>query len=164
MLTLRFKLHPEPYALTVLPPGAPVPDLQSHGFLSVTQTRDEITVISLASAAPPAHKSVFEMRCLEIEGPFALESIGVVAAATAPLAEAGVSVFVISVWSTDFIFIAGTALERAGVALRAAGHIVSAVDKTQSVGLVGAAGPQVHPASATAPAIAPGAWRENDNP
>jgi hypothetical protein len=48
----------------------------------------------------------------------------VLAALAAPLAEAGVSIFVISTHDTDYLLIKDEDMERAGVALRKAGHRV----------------------------------------
>jgi hypothetical protein len=50
--------------------------------------------------------------------------IGVVASLVSPLAEAGVSVFVVSTFDTDYLLVKDHDLERASVALRAAGHEV----------------------------------------
>jgi hypothetical protein len=54
--------------------------------------------------------------------PFTL--VGVVASLTVPLANAGVSVFVLSTFDTDYVLVKATDLDRAITALRAAGHTV----------------------------------------
>ena len=51
--------------------------------------------------------------------------IGVVASLVAPLAEAGVSVFVVSTFDTDYLLVKKADFEGAVVALRAVGHEVS---------------------------------------
>ena len=50
--------------------------------------------------------------------------IGVVAALVTPLAEAGVSVFVVSTFDTDYMLVKESDLERALAALRAARHVI----------------------------------------
>ena len=124
MMSLTFKLHAELYALVTLPPDSPYPAWIRGRFSSATRTERELSVIAEQGAAPPGVTTQDGFRCLEIDGDFALDTVGVVAAATAPLVSTGVSVFVISVWSTDFMLIADTNLERAVAALRGAGHFV----------------------------------------
>ena len=51
--------------------------------------------------------------------------IGVVASLVTPLAEAGISVFVVSTFDTDYLLIKETESEMALAALQAAGHKVS---------------------------------------
>jgi len=53
-----------------------------------------------------------------------LTMVGVAAEFTGLLAKAGVSVFVISTFDTDYVLVKGDALERATDALRAGGHSV----------------------------------------
>lgn len=50
--------------------------------------------------------------------------IGVVASLVTPLAEAGVSVFVLSTFDTDYLLVKEADLEPALAALRAAGHVI----------------------------------------
>ena len=73
---------------------------------------------------PPDVEMEGGFRCLRIDADFDLTSVGVVAAATAPLAEAAISVFVHSTWETDFILLKETVLANAIRALRASGHKV----------------------------------------
>ena len=44
-------------------------------------------------------------RCLKIEGPFALDEPGVLAAIVTPLAQAGISVFAVATYDTDYLVI-----------------------------------------------------------
>jgi len=57
-----------------------------------------------------------------VEGPLDFGLTGVLAALTAPLAEAGVPVFVLSTWSTDFLLVPAELLPAAQEAFSAAGH------------------------------------------
>lgn len=50
--------------------------------------------------------------------------VGVVASLSRPLAEAGIGIFVISTFDTDYLLVKDNDLEKAVVALRAAGHSV----------------------------------------
>ncbi|HEY8130805.1 MAG TPA: ACT domain-containing protein [Thermoanaerobaculia bacterium] len=63
-------------------------------------------------------------RCLELEGPIPLNTAGVAAEFTSVLAKAGVSVFPIATYDTDYVLVKGDRLERAVDALKSAGHSV----------------------------------------
>lgn len=61
-------------------------------------------------------------RCLRVRGPLAFSQIGVLASLASPLAAAGVPIFVLSTFETDYLLIPGARLEAALAALRTAGH------------------------------------------
>jgi uncharacterized protein len=57
-----------------------------------------------------------------VAGPLDFELTGVVAGLTAPLAEAGLPVFVVSTFDTDYLLVRTDRLNAAVDALRKAGH------------------------------------------
>ncbi|HET6259921.1 MAG TPA: ACT domain-containing protein, partial [Pseudonocardia sp.] len=61
-----------------------------------------------------------EWHCLQIEGPFDFDERGVLASVVDPLAHAGVSVFVVATYDTDYLLV--TDIDGARRALLAAGH------------------------------------------
>jgi hypothetical protein len=124
MPSLQLLLHRETYALAKLPAGAARPDWVRGRFHSVSRSSREWSVIAEASCVPRECESQGGMRCLEVDGEFSLAAVGVVATVSAPLAAAGISLFLVSVWSTDFVFVAQADLARALEVLRAAGHAV----------------------------------------
>ena len=117
------------FAICHLPPGEPLPPLWEPDteFLSVTRTPREITVICPESAVPTAVHAEDGWRALVVEAPFELASaVGVLAALTRPIAAAGIALFAVSTWRTDFILVRNDRLPEAVGALRAAGHRVEA--------------------------------------
>jgi hypothetical protein len=124
MSFLTLLLHQETYALAKLPASAPWPDWLRGSFQSVSRSARELSVIAHEACIPPGCTAQGQLRCLEVEGEFSLEAVGVVAAVSAPLAAAGISLFLVSVWSTDFVLVAQADLHRALAALRGAGHAV----------------------------------------
>ena len=95
-------------------------------FFSMAVLNDEVTIACESRHAPAGGETRRDFRLIEIEGAFALDSVGVVAAVAAPLAAANVSLFAFSVWSTDAILIQAEDLPRALQALTAAGHVLKA--------------------------------------
>ena len=51
-------------------------------------------------------------------------SVGIVAALSVPLADAGIGIFVVSTYDTDYLFVRDADLAGALAALRAAGHAI----------------------------------------
>lgn len=128
--TLTLTLLPGTYAICRLAPDAPEPAwarLSAAGddFRSVTQTAAELSVVCPQSAVPDDVTAERGWRCLRLEGPFDLTSaIGVLAAVAGPLAEAGVGIFAVSTYDTDYVLVHQPNLDRAVAALRAAGHTI----------------------------------------
>ncbi len=57
-------------------------------------------------------------RALQVRGPLPLATVGVLAGLTAPLAAAGVPVFALSTFDTDYLLVRDADLDRALEALR----------------------------------------------
>ncbi len=121
-MTLVFTLLPEQLAITRLSPSERTPAWASGGFVSVTRTPDELTIVCREDFLPAEIRADRGWRCLKLEGPFALTETGIAAEFTSALARAGVSVFIISTYETDYLLVKN--LETATHALRAAGHVV----------------------------------------
>lgn len=91
---------------------------------SVTRTRDELSVVCRADAVPDGVRAVAGWRCLKVQGPLDFGLTGILAALTAPLAAAGIPVFAVSTYDTDYLLVKADQLDRAAEALRGAGHRV----------------------------------------
>ncbi len=122
-LTLR--LVPGTFAVCRLPPTAAVPGWALGGpFASLTRTADELSVVCPEAAVPAGVDAEGGWACLGVVGPLAFALVGVLAALTRPLAEAGVSLFAVSTFETDYLLVKRAALAKALAALEAAGHRV----------------------------------------
>jgi hypothetical protein len=98
--------------------------LPAHGFVSITRTPDELSVVCTEDAVPPGVRCEAGWRCLAVAGPLEFGLTGVLASITAPLAEAGVSIFAISTFDTDYVLVKAERVDEAVDALRHAGHEV----------------------------------------
>jgi hypothetical protein len=119
------------FALCRLAAGSAVPSwiAQADTFLTVSRTPTELSIVADESAVPPEMVAQRGYRALLVEGPLPLELVGVLAAVAAPLAAAGVPIFPIATYDTDYLFVPDAQLERAVSALLAAGHCV--VDRSE---------------------------------
>jgi uncharacterized protein len=116
---------PDSFAIVRLAADAPLPRWATQGrFFSVTRTSDEVSVVCLADQVPRGVTAETGWCALKVKGPFALSEIGVLAALSAALAEAKVSLFAISTFDTDYLLVSDGQLHAAIAALKGAGHRV----------------------------------------
>jgi uncharacterized protein len=102
-----------------------VPEWATQGqFFSITRTGDELSVIAESALVPERWRSQESWRVMKVHGPFNLSEVGVLAALVAPLAAAGVSVFTISTFDTDYLLVQCNRLREAVAGLRNASHTV----------------------------------------
>jgi putative acetyltransferase len=116
---------PGRFAVCRLRPDDPVPAwATARVFCSITRTLDELSVVCPEDVVPPDVRSEKGWRCLRVAGTIDFSAIGVLASLVAPLAQAGVSVFAISSFDTDYLLVKEDAFAAACAALRDAGHPV----------------------------------------
>ncbi len=126
---LGLHLLPEALAVCRLEPDSPVPDWAMRGsFYSVTRTADEVSVVCPERVVPEEVKAERGWRSLQVEGPLDFAMTGVLARLTKSLAEAGVSVFALSTYDTDYLLVRDRDIASAVAALRAVGHRVATTD------------------------------------
>jgi hypothetical protein len=115
-------LLPTALAVCRLPPGSAAPPWLGAGPLcSITWTDAETSVVSPDADVPPTVRAERGWRAFRVEGPLDFALTGVLAGLTAPLAAAGVPVFALSTFDTDYLLVRVAAAERAAEALRSAG-------------------------------------------
>jgi hypothetical protein len=91
---------------------------------SITRTPEELSVICRDTDVPPDVMHEGAWRLLQAVGPFPLTMTGVLHSLTGPLAEAGVPIFAISTFDTDYLLIRTVDARNAIEALRQSGHTV----------------------------------------
>lgn len=94
----------------------------------VMRTEDELCIVCAEEDVPRTAVQVERgFRAFKIEGPVPFTAVGVVSGLTKPLAEAGISVFVLSTFDTDYLMVKAEAVERASRLLGQAGFSVATV-------------------------------------
>jgi hypothetical protein len=94
-------------------------------FFSITRTRDELSIIIANGRAPREAKCERDWRLLMVKGPLEFNLVGIIAGLSGTLADAGVSIFALSTFDTDYIMVKQADLDRALAALRQAGYPIS---------------------------------------
>jgi hypothetical protein len=124
----RFQLEEIPgrYAICTLAADAPIPTwADGPGFVSISRTPDELSVVCSADRVPEAVVCDAGWACLQVQGPFSFDTIGVLAALSAALAQDGISLFAVSTYQTDYLLVKQERFADAAAALRRAGHEVT---------------------------------------
>lgn len=111
---------------------APPPSMEFGGFLSMTRTPDELSVVSLSSQVRPGAKVEGGWRCLRVDGPLPFDMTGVLAALSAPLAQAEVPIFVVSTFDTDYLLVKAPDLDKACSTLQGEGHVITQATQVKS--------------------------------
>lgn len=113
------------FGIARLDPGEAVPTWAAHGpFVSVTRTEEELSVVCEDAAIPAGVVVERGWRCLRVAGRLDLALTGVLASLAIPLADAGVSIFAVSTYDTDYVLVRAEALDTAVDGLQKAGHTV----------------------------------------
>jgi hypothetical protein len=116
---------PGRFAVCRLGPDDPWPAFEeSGGLVSLTRTADELSVVCAEEAVPAGARCERGWRCFRVRGPMALSEVGVLAALAEPLAEAGVSLFAVSTYDTDYLLVREADQPAARAAWQARGHRV----------------------------------------
>ena len=92
--------------------------------MSVTRTDDELSVIAPQHLVPADAQCERDYRVIKVRGPLPVDLIGVFASLATPLAAAGLSIFPLATYDTDYVLLKARDLVRAIDVLRAAGHVV----------------------------------------
>jgi len=101
------------------------PVLPGGEFMSLTMSGGEISLVCEAAAAPADGAMERGWRGLRVAGVLDFSLVGILAALTSALAEAGVPVFAVSTYDTDYLFVKEENLDTALRALAAHGHCLA---------------------------------------
>jgi hypothetical protein len=122
-MNLNIVLQPDDYAVCRLKPGTPAPAWAGGGeFVSVTQTPWETSVVCLDKRVPKDVQSERGFRALRVQGPLDFSLVGVLESIIGPLAAERISVFAVSTFDTDYVFIREDNLARTVEILIRSGH------------------------------------------
>jgi uncharacterized protein len=113
-MVLILSVLPDRLAICRLPADAPVPaPPEVSGLWSVTRTQDELSLVLLQAEAPAQGRIEPGWRAIKVAGPLDFSFTGILAALAGPLADAGISLFAVSTFDTDYVLVREVDLERA---------------------------------------------------
>ncbi|BCX04805.1 MAG: hypothetical protein KatS3mg053_2743 [Candidatus Roseilinea sp.] len=131
---LTLSVLPDVLAVCRLDPTATIPDWATgEGFFSVTRTADELSIVCREAHVPGDVVCERGWRALKLHGPFDFGQVGILVSVVSPLAEAGIAIFVISTYDTDYVLVKAAQLESAVAALTRSGHAVEAARDSEVI-------------------------------
>ena len=124
---LPLVLLPDRFALCQLGATVAIPGwaVGPSPFLSIARTPTEPSIVTVERAVPNDILAERGWRVLKVRGPLPLNLIGIFVAIGVPLAKAGISIFPIATYETDYVLVRDADLPRALEALRGAGHEIA---------------------------------------
>ncbi len=122
---LILALLPDIFSVSRLAPEASIPKWAEKGsFVTITRTQEELSIVCPETAVPDGVSTQRGFRCLKVAGPLDFALTGILASLAVPLAQAGISIFAISTYDTDYLLLPQKNLEEAIEVLTHAGHTV----------------------------------------
>ena len=114
MQGLSLDVLPDLLAICRVPSDTPFAEVPMVGhFWSATRTQEELSLVIPDDQVPKGWQAERGWRCLQVRGKLDFEVTGVLSALSSPLAFAGISIFVISTFDTDYILVRDKDLNRA---------------------------------------------------
>lgn len=124
-MPLTLTLLPSDYMVCRLPARESVPDwVTPDGLAAVTWTAHETSVVCDARRVPEGIVADGPWRAFMVMGPLDLDLTGVLLSLAQPLADAGVAIFAVSTYDTDYLLVRGESVDVARSALSDFGHRV----------------------------------------
>lgn len=108
--------------------AAPPEEWDEGGFVSLTRTADELSLVCRESLVTRELRAEAGWRLLKLIGPFDFDAVGVLAPIAGVLAAAGISMLPIATFDTDYLLIKQERLAAALALLRAQGHRVDGAE------------------------------------
>ena len=123
---LPLEVLPDLLAICRLPPDAALPEWATAPgpFLTISRTSEELSITTLQANVPPDVRCERDYRALRVRGTLPPDLVGILVSIAEPLARAGLSIFAISTYDTDYVLVKARDLPAALEVLRKAGHQV----------------------------------------
>ncbi len=118
-------LFEDSFVICRLDKDAAVPDWATAGdFFSVARTPDELSIVCSQIHVPAGVECEVGWRCLKVESPFQFDLPGMITSIAAPLAEAGIDLFVVATQDSDYLMVKESSLGQTILVLSQTGHRV----------------------------------------
>jgi hypothetical protein len=122
-MSMALRWLPGRFGVYRLAPDAPLPAWATLGaFSTVSRSDTELSVLCAWRDGVTDLPVIGPLACAVVEGPLDFALTGILASLTAPLAGAGISVFSVATYDTDYLLVAEEEAPRAQAVLETAGH------------------------------------------
>jgi len=129
--SLKFSILAQRFAVCQLAADAALPAWATAGSIfCVMRNPDELSILCEEQRVPPGLRMESGWSAIKLEGPFPFSMTGVLSSVVRPLAEAGISVFAVSTFDTDYVLVKQDRLDQAQMTLESAGHTLVSSKKS----------------------------------
>lgn len=113
-MKLNFGVLNGSFTIHRLSPEAEIPEhIFQCAFYSISRTDQELSIVCPSSVAVHSETSEAGWSCIKIHGPLDFSLTGILADISGSLARAGIGIFAISTFDTDYILVKADDLEKA---------------------------------------------------
>lgn len=125
-MKLNLQIEPDVYGIYRLQKDSSLPEeVLFDRLVSITRSDKELTVVCREQEIKEADASDLGWKAIRIDSAFELTATGVIAAISQPIADLGVSLYVVSTFDTDYILIKEENLQMALDHLSSLGHQIN---------------------------------------
>ena len=126
-IILKMSIMKDSYGICRFDPNISIPQWALKGnFTSVTKTPEELSVVCPLEYIPDNVLCEKSWRALKVEGPLDFSLTGILASISSILAQSNISIFAVSTYDTDYVFVKEKDLDAAAEALSMKGYRVAA--------------------------------------
>ena len=112
--TLTLQIFEPELAICRLPPTSSIPEwIGKSDFISVTRTPDELSIVCSEDRVPVEVEAERNWRMVGVKGPLDFTMTGILTSLVSPLSDAGIAVFAISTYDTDYLLVKADRFDRA---------------------------------------------------
>jgi hypothetical protein len=113
-MTLTLQISELDLAICRLPPDAALPEwIGEDDFISVTRTPDELSIVCSGHAVPGDVEAERNWRMLKVKGPLDFSLTGILTSLITPLSDAGIALFALSTFETDYLLVKADRFDQA---------------------------------------------------
>jgi uncharacterized protein len=121
-MNLKLQIVEGVFAVCRLSPSESVPAWAVAGdWWAATKTHDELSVVCSQEFVPADVTAERDWRIIKVVGPLDFALVGILSALTKPLADAGISIFAVSTFDTDYLLVKEKDFLNAVTALKSVG-------------------------------------------
>jgi len=125
MIKPKIKILDEEFSIHRLNPEDKIPnELNDEKYFWIGKTNEELSIVCKSAIKFPTQKSDDGWKAIKLIGPLDLSAVGLLAGITKVLAEAGINIFALSTFDTDYILIKKSKINSAVKTLQENGYIL----------------------------------------
>ena len=123
MTELKLELFEDTFTIHRFSPSAKIPDeVFGEAFFNIVKTEEELSIVCRNSLTLNSESCHQAWSCIKVSGPLELNTTGILAKLSKVLAGERISIFAISTYDTDYVFIPSKKTNAAVSALKDAGY------------------------------------------